>query len=87
MIHQIFAIYDSKAEAFLQPLFAQNRAVAIRSFAHAAQLENHDFHNFAADFTLFEIGLWDSDTGEITTREPKIALGTALEYINAKLGE
>jgi len=78
--HGIFTIHDSKAGAYLPPIFCQTAAVAIRSFRQAAIEPTHQFHMFAADFTLFQIGEFDQLTGEIAMFESKISLGNALEH-------
>lgn len=77
---RIFSIYDSKAEAYIQPFFTHNKATAIRSFTQAAQDENSQFSQHAADYTLMQIGEWNETTGEIVADETKTNLGTALEH-------
>lgn len=77
----MFTIYDSKAEAYLQPIFALATGAAIRSFEAAANDEQHDFHRFAGDYTLFEIGDFDQHTGRCTVLEAPVNLGTALHFI------
>ena len=78
----VFAIYDSKAEAFLQPWFSPTKATAIRSFSQAANEETSDFNRFAEDYTLFEIGSWEPASGVLVMSEAKVPLGTALEFRN-----
>lgn len=77
---KIFTVYDSKAEAHLDPFVARTAGEAIRRFAMAANTTDHNFYKHAADFTLFEIGTWEDRTGVITKHEAKINLGTALEH-------
>ncbi len=81
MIHTIFTVHDSKAEAFITPFFCPNRAIAIRTFATAANDETHDFHRNAADYQLFEIGTYNDKTSKITQHETPEALGLALTFI------
>ncbi|AXH72221.1 MAG: nonstructural protein [Microviridae sp.] len=81
---KIYSVYDSKAEAYIQPIFSTNKATAIRSFAQAANDENTEFNRHAADYTLFEIGTWDEITGLITPDETKTPLGSALEHRQEK---
>lgn len=76
-----FTVYDSKAEAFLEPLFYGATGEAIRAFEGAANKEGHDFKLHAGDYTLFETGTWDEQTDTHTTIEAKINLGTALQFI------
>ncbi len=84
---KMFAVYDSKAEAYLPPWTAKTTAVALRRFEATAKDENSDFARFGADYTLFELGTWDEDTGLVQLYEAKMNLGTALElrgYDNAE---
>jgi len=81
---QVFAVYDSKAEAHIQPIFCSTRAIALRNFALAAQQEGHDFHRFAADFTLFHLGEWEPHSGNFNIFEKPVNLGKAAEYLNAE---
>lgn len=81
MAMKVFSVYDCKAEAFIQPFFCVNRAVALRNFMTAASSEGHDFHTYAADYTLFEIGEWDETSGRLEQYDVSENLGTALQYI------
>lgn len=77
---KMYSIYDSKSESYQQPVFAQTRGVVIRSLSQACADVNHDFHKFAADFTLFEIGEFDERTGMITPHASKENLGCLIEF-------
>ncbi len=78
----VFSVFDSKVGAFLTPFFVANRAVALRSFMAACQDEGSDFHRFSDDFTLFEIGLWDSETGDFVPLDAKLNLGLASQFLS-----
>lgn len=80
---KIFAVYDSKAEAYLTPFFSPTTATAIRAFEAAAQSEDHDFSSFAADYTLMEIGEFEHNTAAIRLLDAPFNLGTALTYKKA----
>lgn len=80
---KIFSVYDSKAEAFVQPFFSPATGTAIRSFATACNDENTDIHRYAGDYTLFEIGEFDPSTGKITPLEAHLNLGLAAAFIKA----
>lgn len=75
----IYAVHDIKAEAYLQPFFAQTDGLAIRMFQAAANDQEHQFWKYAEDYTLFNIGVWDEKNGVLhsSTKEP---LGTAIQY-------
>ena len=73
----IFMIYDSKAEAYLQPFFSQSQGTALRSFIDLANDPQHEFCKHAEDYTLFFCGTFDPLTGHFDLTVPK-ALGNAL---------
>lgn len=80
---KIFSIHDSKAEAFIQPFFAPTSAAALRMFETAANDETSDFHRYAGDYTLFELGEFEPLTGQIETLETPHNLGLAITYKKA----
>lgn len=86
---KIFSIKDSKAEAYLLPIFAPTVGVAIRIFQNAASKEGSDFHKYAADYTLFEIGEWNEETGRVKPLEANknIINGLDVQDITVRGGE
>lgn len=79
---KIFAVHDSKAEAFMTPFFQLTTGLAIRSFQAAVNEEGHEFQKYASDYTLFEVGEFDSSSGEVTTLPTPQSLGLALQFIH-----
>lgn len=77
----VYAIRDSKAEAYLSPFVERTKATALRAFANAAADPNHNFHRYAGDYTLFEIGEWDECKGVVRMYSTHINLGNAIEYV------
>lgn len=82
MILKVFAIFDSKAGAFLQPFFSINVATACRDFSHAVQQEGHNFNRHSGDYELFLLGEWDQYEGVIKMYETKQSLGLASMFLN-----
>ncbi len=78
---KVFSIHDSKAEAFIQPFYSQTTGTAVRSFEQACNDANSDFHKFAGDYTLFELGEFDQNTAQFTALKTPTNLGLALTYI------
>lgn len=76
---QMYAVYDSKVEMYMEPFFAQTNGAALRMFADAANSEGHQFNRHAADYTLFNVGAFDQDAGMLEPSAP-VTLGNALEY-------
>lgn len=77
---QVCAIYDSKARAFLFPMFFGHVDLAKRSFSDAANKPEHGFSNNPEDFTLFHLGEWDDGTGKFQEFEQHRNLGLAAAY-------
>lgn len=76
----MFSVFDSKAKAYIQPFHVPNADVAKRCFAHAANDPTSDFNRYAADYTLFEIGSFDPQTGIITPAKTHTNHGMAIHY-------
>lgn len=83
MITVYFSVYDSKVGSYLPTFAARSRGEAIRMFETAANDVQHQFHKYASDYTLFEIGSFDDMTAQLISLDAKISLGTALEYIKS----
>lgn len=81
---KVYTVYDSKAESYLQPFFAQSNGAALRSFIEAINTAGHQFNKYAADFTLFEIGEYDHSTGKISNNHTTINLGCGLSFLETK---
>lgn len=80
MISKIFSVFDSKAEAYLPPMFVQSRGVAIRMFSSAVADEKHDFFRYPADYTLFELGQFDDSNAQFILHSTPVSLGLASEF-------
>lgn len=78
---QIFAIFDQKAKAFLQPFFFNTEGEALRALTITLHDPNHQFAKFPGDYTLFALGEYNQETGEI---EPGKQLLTSLLELKAQ---
>lgn len=76
---RVFSVYDEKAAAFIVPFFLPEQAMAIRTFTASACDDQHQFGRFPEDYTLFEIGLFDLQSGQYEPYDAKLCLGSALE--------
>ena len=81
MIHKVFTVYDSKAEAYMQPFFSPTTGLAIRSFSEVANNKDHAFSKYPEDYTLFEIGEFNDIDGSIKMLDAKKSIGIALDYV------
>lgn len=69
MIYGIFCIRDSKT-GFMTPSFDINPDSAIRNFAHSLVAGPSVVTTFSKDFDLYEIGLFNSESGVIIPSTP-----------------
>lgn len=79
MLLQVFSIYDSKVEAYLQPFFAPTKGAAIRYFSDAIADPQHQFFKHCEDFTLFHLGSYD-DSGGLFDCDAPVSVGNAVEF-------
>lgn len=79
-----YSVRDSKAERYISPFYAPTRAVAQRMFETAANTPGENFNAHSGDFTLFEIGTFDDETGILTPNaNGHHNLGLAADYVKA----
>lgn len=78
-----FSVHDSKAEAFIQPFFTPTVAVALRAFGSACNDDTQKFCQYPDDYTLFEIGTFDCDTGTFEPLQKIKSHGLALTFMAA----
>jgi len=79
MTLKIFTVYDLKSETYLPPFCMRSKGEALRSWQTIVNDDQSNFSKFPADFTLYEIGSFDDNSGELVYY-PRISLGSALEF-------
>lgn len=82
---KIFSIYDSKANAFMQPFFSPNVSVAKRTVMRALMDPDSDFGKFKEDFSLFEFGEWDPMIGKFDMRDAGENHGLLSSFFNLEV--
>lgn len=78
---KVFAIYDSKAEAYMQPFMMQTRGQAIRSFSDLVNDGKSQLNKHPEDFTLFEIADFEDQKGIYTPLKTHASCGIAIEFV------
>lgn len=68
----VCSVYDSKAEAFMRPMFVPAKGVAIRAFLDEANRESHDnlFYKYPDDYTLYLVSEFDEASGVFENVSP-----------------
>lgn len=81
MKHNVFAIYDSKANAYLPPFFLPTVAMAVRVFSDCVNSDSHQFGLHPQDYTLFHLGIWDDATSAFDKLDHKRAVHNGNELV------
>jgi len=61
----MYSVLDRKAHVFAAPFTSTNDQTATRLFVRACNDPNNDLGMFPNDYALFEVGLFDDETGKI----------------------
>lgn len=77
---KMFAVYDQKAEAYMNPFVMQTKGQAIRAWSDTVNNDDTQFFKHPEDFTLFELAEYDDSTGAVTMHQAKVDLGNAIQY-------
>jgi len=84
MITKYYAVYDKKAEAFMNPFGSRTNGEAIRSFMDAVRDANSPFHKYPEDFYLARIGEWNDATGKLVSADDEpIAIIGGLDCVKS----
>lgn len=80
----LYSVYDLVAKTYTAPYAAQSDAIAIRSLLTAVRDPSSTLFQHPHDFRLFKLGLWDDDSGEISTPEPPVLIINVIDLIPTK---
>lgn len=83
---KVFAILDTKANAYGTPFFVQSVGLAIRAFSDLVHDERSTVARHPDDFRLYELGTFDDATGKLESTPP-VPLGFATEFLVSTKGE
>lgn len=78
---KVFSLYDSAAQAFTKPVFAQNQGLVLRSVVDELSNPHSELYKHAMDYTLYEIAEWDDVKGEIKPHPVNVKIGNLNEFI------
>lgn len=76
MTYGIYAIKDAKT-TFMPANVDYNDASAIRNFEHAVRQQDSLLRSHSADYTLWRVGQFDNEYGEIIPEWPPVQLSDA----------
>lgn len=77
---KVFAVRDSKIDAFLSPFFMKTTGEALRGWQDVVNNSETAFCRHPNDFCLFQIAEYDELKGTFTNLTSPISLGLAVEF-------
>lgn len=81
---EIFSVFDSKADAFINPFFLQHVAMATRAIVDAGTDPTSMFKKHPEDYTLFHLGQLDDHTAAFEMLLVPENLGTVAQLLQAE---
>lgn len=80
MAHKIVSVFDSKVGIYDTPTIFRSRGEALRSWQTVVNDAGTPFSKYPADYSLFEIADFDPEKGIVIPCDPRVNLGSALEF-------
>lgn len=77
MILKAFSIFDSKANAYLQPFFFPSTGEAVRAFITSSMDDKSKFNSHGQDFTMFRLGEFDDSKATFDLLDAPELIGRA----------
>lgn len=84
MLKLIFTVFDQKANTYMQPFFTDTAGLAERIFMESINGSETQLSKYPADFTMFELGTYDTQTGKFTNHSAPLNRGNALQFVDQK---
>lgn len=80
-----FAVYDAKVQSSHLPWYAPTRSAGLRTWHFMCNKEGNEYNNYPADYTLFELAYYETDTMDEQTHDQKIDHGLAQNQIGKEI--
>ncbi len=80
MVLKMFAVYDAKAEAFLNPFFMPATGMAVRAFTDLVQDKRTNVGMHPDDYKLVYIADFDDHTAEVVPAG-NVSLGFGSDFV------
>lgn len=74
------SVFDAKVQVWSQPFVMQNKGALTRAWEESCNDPQTQFFKHPTDFSMFIIGEWDDENGQIRMLESKHPIGTAIEF-------
>ncbi len=81
MESNLYVVYDEKIERYSGLHVAQTHGQAMRGFADACQDQQIRFSKHPQDYSLYFIGTYNDENGEVISKLPPTFIARASEFI------
>lgn len=81
MKHKVFSIFDSKIGSYMPPFCNRSKGEAIRNVMTALQDKKSAIGMYPSDFTLFELGEFDDESGLMIPHSSPNSIGVLVEFL------
>lgn len=83
MLLKVFAVRDTKVEAYLPPFTMRSKGEAIRGFADAVIDKSGAIGKYPSDFVLFYLGEFDDQTASFAFELAPVSLGVGTDFFKS----
>lgn len=83
---ELFSVFDSKVNAFMEPWHARTIEEAIRTFRFQVNRSEGNLHLFPEDYSLFHVGSFVPESGQVIPNATPVNLGLALTFVEVPNG-
>jgi len=82
---KVYAVYDAKAAAFGNPVFQSTEGIMRRNFEDACSDPKSPLVQHSADYSLYEIGSYDQNSGKLEAIQPPVFIIAASTVVTARV--
>jgi len=79
MLHKLYVIFDNASGLYASPTLAVTEAEVRRNFSTIVNAEGNAISANPQDFSLYELGIFDNETGKFSLLDTPTRVMTALE--------
>lgn len=84
MVKQVFSLFDSKANAYIQPFFMAQKGQALRALDSIVNNPQTEVNKYPADFALYKLGEFDDVSGQLVSLKVPEFIANAIEFVKEK---
>lgn len=80
MKQKVYSLFDKKANAYLTPVYFNEVGEASRMLATVVQTADNNISRYPEDFSLYQLGTFDQESGKLESLKQPLFVANAVEY-------